>query len=372
MIQEAGKGPVRVCCLFGGRSGEHEVSLLSARAVMGAADPARYRILPVGITKEGVWKTPATDGPAEPARAFGPEAVAVALSSAPGFRGLIRIDGGDSAPWRRQPVDIVFPVLHGTFGEDGTVQGLIEMAGLPYVGSDVLGSAAAMDKDIMKRLFAHAGLPQVRWMTISSARWRLEGDLVTKEMEETLGYPVFVKPTNLGSSVGISRVTRRAELAPAVETAARHDARIIIEEGVPAREIECGVLGNADPEASTVGEIVPCKDFYDYEAKYLMEGSELLIPAPVDDTTARDIQALAVRAFRAVRAAGLGRVDFFLHKETGALYVNEINTMPGFTKISMYPKLWEASGLSYSALIDRLIDLGFERQAARNSLRFSR
>lgn len=375
MAREARHGRVRLCCIFGGRSGEHEVSLISARAVMKAADPSRYQIVPVGITREGFWQTPAEHGPPEPGRAFDPEAVPVALWSAPGFRGLLRIDspeGKDPPAWSRRPVDIVFPVLHGTYGEDGTVQGLIEMAGLPYVGSDVLGSASAMDKDVMKRLFERAGLPQVRWMTVTSDRWERQSDLVTKEIEEALGYPCFVKPINLGSSVGISKVCTRTELSPAIEVAARYDQRIIIEEGIPAREIECGVLGNSDPETSVLGEILPCKDFYDYEAKYLMKGSELLIPAPVDDATSRKIQALALRAFETVQAAGLARVDFFLHKETGEIYVNEINTMPGFTEISMYPKLWGASGVPYPDLIDRLINLGFARHAARASLRYSR
>jgi D-alanine-D-alanine ligase len=342
---------------------------------MKAADPSRYQILPVGITREGIWQTPAEEGPPEPGRAFDPEAVPVALWSAPGFRGLLRIgspEGKEPPAWSRCPVDIVFPVLHGTYGEDGRVQGLIEMAGLPYVGSDVLGSAAAMDKDVMKRLFERAGLPQVRWMTLTSRRWERQSDLVTKEIEESLGYPCFVKPINLGSSVGISKVTTRAGLSAAIEMAARYDQRIIIEEGIPAREIECGVLGNSEPEASVVGEILPCNDFYDYEAKYLMKASELLIPSPVDDATSRKIQALALRAFETVQAAGLARVDFFLHKETGEIYVNEINTMPGFTEISMYPKLWGASGVPYPALIERLINLGFARHTARASLRYSR
>jgi D-alanine-D-alanine ligase len=372
----AGQGErISVCVLFGGRSGEHEISLISARSIMKAADPGRYRILPVGITKEGIWKSPAVEGPLEPERALGPETVDVALWNVPGFKGLLRL-GEAGAPgeggWRRQAVDIVFPVLHGTFGEDGTVQGLIEMVGLPYVGSGVAGSAAAMDKEIMKRLFAEAGLPQVRWRAITVRRWRAEPELITKEIEESLGYPCFVKPSNLGSSVGISKVEGREALGTAIDAAARYDHKILIEEGIPAREIECAVLGNSDPEASVVGEVIPCKEFYDYEAKYLMEGSELLIPAPLDGKTAREVQGLATRAFRAVDAAGLARADFFVHKDTGRVYLNELNTMPGFTEISMYPKLWEASGLPYASLIDRLIQLGFERQAERGALRYAR
>ncbi len=368
-------GRTSVCVLFGGRSGEHEISLISARSIMKAADPARYRIIPVGITKEGIWKSPASEGSLDPERAFGPEAVEVVLWNLPGFKGLLRQGEGEGAcgtGWRRQAVDIVFPVLHGTFGEDGTVQGLIEMVGLPYVGSGVAGSAVAMDKEIMKRLFFQADLPQVRWRAIAVRRWRAEPELVTKEIEESLGYPCFVKPANLGSSVGISKVHAREELRTAIDTAARYDQKILVEEGIPAREIECAVLGNADPEASVVGEVVPCKEFYDYEAKYLMEGSELIIPAPLDGKTTREVQTLARRAFRALGASGLARADFFVHKDTGRVYLNELNTMPGFTKISMYPKLWEASGLPYTGLIDRLIQLGFERQAERDALRFTR
>jgi D-alanine-D-alanine ligase len=361
---------IAVGFLFGGRSGEHEVSITSARSLMRAADPVRYRVVPIGLTREGFWRTPAEDGPPEPDRAFGPGAVPVALWSEPDFRGLVRLSG--EAAWTRRPLDVVFPVLHGTFGEDGTVQGLLEMAGMPYVGSGVLGSAAGMDKHVMKRLFGEAGLPQVNWRMVASRRWQDERDVVMKEIEEAFDYPVFVKPCNLGSSVGISKVRARAELEPAIDTAAQYDRKILIEEGVPAREIEVAVLGNEEPEASVVGEIVPCKEFYDYEAKYLMEGSRLLIPAPLDPAAAREVQRIAVRAFQVVDAAGLARVDFFVHKESGRVILNELNTMPGFTDISMYPKLWEASGLPYSRLIDRLIALGLERHAEAARLRRSR
>jgi D-alanine-D-alanine ligase len=361
---------ITVGFLFGGRSGEHEISLISARSIMQSADPGRYRVVPVGITKEGVWRTPAGDGPPEPDRAFAPDAVEVALWSAPDFRGLVRLSG--EAPWSRIPLDIVFPALHGTFGEDGTVQGLLEMAGVPYVGSGVLGSAAGMDKHVMKRLFDEARLPQVKWRMVPARRWRAEPDVVMKEIEEAFPYPVFVKPCNLGSSVGISKVRSRAELEPAIDAAAQYDRKILVEEGVPAREIETAVLGNEEPETSVVGEIIPCKEFYDYEAKYLMEGSQLVIPAPLDAAATREVQRIAIRAFQAVDAAGLARVDFFVHKTSGQVYLNELNTMPGFTKISMYPKLWEASGLPYSRLIDRLIALGFERHAELARLRRSR
>ncbi|OGP83557.1 MAG: D-alanine--D-alanine ligase A [Deltaproteobacteria bacterium RBG_13_65_10] len=375
MAKEGKEGRVRVGVLFGGRSGEHEVSLVSARSVMGASSPDRYGIVPIGITREGLWRTPAEPGPPEPECAFGDASVEVALWCAQGFRGLVRLsDRPDGRPttWSRIPLDIVFPLLHGTFGEDGTVQGLIEMVGLPYVGSGVLGSAVGMDKGVMKRLFAAAGLPQVRWCTLTARRWAAERVVVMKELQEALGYPCFVKPANLGSSVGISKVHVHEALAPAIDLAARYDRKVIVEEGIPAREIECSVLGNEEPEASVAGEVIPCKEFYDYEAKYLLDGSQLLIPAPLDSPTMREVQAIALRAFHAVDAAGLARVDFFVHKETGRVYLNEINTMPGFTDISMYPKLWEASGVPYTALIDRLISLGFERHAEQAKLHRSR
>ncbi len=361
--------------LFGGRSGEHEVSVISARSVMEAADPSKYRIVPVGITRDGIWRTPAAEGPPEPDRAFGPETVEVALWASPGFRGLLRLSdpaGGGRCDWSRLGLDVIFPVLHGTFGEDGTVQGLIEMAGLPYVGSGVLGSSIAMDKHIAKRLFAQAGLPQVEWRMIPAKRWHSEPEVVAKEIADSFACPFFVKPANLGSSVGISKVHDRGEIAPALDLAATYDEKILVEEGVPAREIECAVLGNDEPEASVPGEIIPCKEFYDYEAKYLIQGSELRVPAPVDAATAREVQRLAIAAFQAVDASGLARVDFFLHKSTGKIYLNEVNTMPGFTKISMYPKMWEASGLPYPRLIDRLIALGLSRHAERARLRRSR
>jgi D-alanine-D-alanine ligase len=246
------------------------------------------------------------------------------------------------------------------------------MAGLPYVGSGVLASSVGMDKHIAKRLFAQAGLPQVAWRMIPAKRWRREPEAAAKEIADTFAFPFFVKPANLGSSVGISKVHNQGEIAPSLDLAASFDEKIIVEEGVPAREIECAVLGNDEPEASVPGEIVPCKEFYDYEAKYLMQGSELRIPAPIDAATAREVQRIAIAAFQAVDASGLARVDFFLHRDTGKIYLNEVNTMPGFTKISMYPKMWEASGLPYPRLIDRLIALGLSRHDERGRLRRSR
>ena len=274
-------------------------------------------------------------------------------------------------------VDVIFPVLHGTFGEDGTIQGLLELADLAYVGAGVLGSAAGMDKDVMKSLFRAAGLPIVRHVTLLRSQWEREPQKVQKLVESKVAYPVFVKPANLGSSVGISKAHDRKELGPAIAEAARFDGKIVIEEGVggknrKAREIECSVLGNDDPKASVAGEIVPCKEFYDYDAKYLDEGSELVIPAKITKAEMKKVQALAVAAFQAVDCTGLARVDFLMDPKSRKIWVNEINTMPGFTAISMYPKLWAASGLSYPDLIDRLIQLGIERHDDKKRNQYSR
>ena len=274
-------------------------------------------------------------------------------------------------------VDIIFPVLHGTFGEDGTIQGLLELADIAYVGAGVLGSAAGMDKDVMKRLFRDAGIPIVKHITVLRSAWREEPKKVRKQIESALKYPVFVKPANLGSSVGISKVHDASELAAAMDEAARYDRKLVVEQGVggkkdKAREIECSVLGNDDPIASVPGEVVPIKEFYDYNAKYLEEGSRLIIPAKLAKSKQNEVQRLAVAAFQAVDCAGLARVDFLMDPRTGKMYVNEINTMPGFTSISMYPKLWAATGIPYSELIDRLIQLGLERHADKKQNRYSR
>jgi D-alanine-D-alanine ligase len=273
--------------------------------------------------------------------------------------------------------DVVFNALHGKGGEDGTIQGLLELADLPYVGAGVLGSAAGMDKDVMKRLFRDAGLAIVRHLTVLRADWQKDSKRVRKEIEKKLKYPVFVKPANLGSSVGVSKARDRKELEKAMDEAAAFDRKIIVEEGVggkdrKAREIECSVLGNDRPEASIAGEVVPCKEFYDYEAKYLTEGSELLIPAKLSKKQMQQVQEMAVRAFLAVDCAGMARVDFLMDPKTERIYVNEVNTIPGFTAISMYPKLWAASGLPYPKLIDRLVQLALERHAEKKKTRFSR
>jgi D-alanine-D-alanine ligase len=394
---------LRVGILFGGRSGEHEVSLLSAASVLKAIDKDKYEVVPIGITKEGRWLTAAhaeglLRGETQPAaggkhlRAGDPEATpgaallargeAVIVPPVPQAHGLVpfetpAIEGAAHVAGHSIDVDVVFPVLHGTFGEDGTIQGLLELAGIPYVGAGVLGSAAGMDKDVMKKLFAAAGLPMVKHVTILRSQWEASTKDVVRQIESRLKYPVFVKPANLGSSVGISKVRERNELAPAIETAAAYDRKIVIEQGVggkkrKAREVECSVLGNDQPQASTVGEIVPSADFYDYKAKYLDEGSQLLIPAELTKKQMKEVQQMAVRAFQAVDCSGLARVDFLMDPVTEKIYLNEINTMPGFTSISMYPKLWAASGLEYGSLIDRLIQLALERDEEKRRNRYSR
>jgi D-alanine-D-alanine ligase len=392
---------IRVGILFGGRSGEHEVSLLSAASVLKAIDKEKYEVVPIGITKDGRWLTAehAEDLLAgklilEPRnlRAGDPEITEAAAVLARGEAVVVPPEpvhrqGGlvpfqtDAALLRRASdraidVDVIFPVLHGTFGEDGTIQGLLELADIAYVGAGVLGSAAGMDKDIMKSLFIAAGIPIVKHVTILRSEWEKDAKSVEKRVAK-LKYPVFVKPANLGSSVGISKVHNRKELGPAIEEAAKFDRKIVIEQGVggkedKAREIECSVLGNDEPEASVPGEIVPIKEFYDYDAKYLEEGSELIIPARITKAETTEVQELAVRAFKAVDCSGLARVDFLMDPKTRKIYLNEINTMPGFTSISMYPKLWAASGLEYPDLIDRLIQLGIERHEDKKKNQYSR
>jgi D-alanine-D-alanine ligase len=392
---------IRVGVLFGGRSGEHEVSLLSAASVLNAIDRNKYEVVPIGITKEGRWLTSVhaerlLEGKHredKSLRAGDPEATASAAVLASGDavivppvptsgadqHSLIPFSGNESAGTAKHAidVDVIFPVLHGTFGEDGTIQGLLELADIPYVGAGVLGSSAGMDKDIMKRLFAAAGLAIVNHVTVLRSQWREDPRRVTKQIEKRLKYPVFVKPANLGSSVGISKAHTRKELPAAMDLAASYDRKIVIEEGVggkkrKAREIECSVLGNDSPEASIAGEIVPVKEFYDYAAKYLDEGSELIIPAKLSKRRMKEVQEMAIAAFQAVDCSGLARVDFLLDPKSDKLYLNEINTMPGFTSISMYPKLWAASGVEYPKLIDRLIQLALERHAEKKKNQYSR
>jgi D-alanine-D-alanine ligase len=392
---------LRVGILFGGRSGEHEVSLLSAASVLKAIDKNKFDVLPIGITKEGRWLTSseaerllegkpieearhlrAGDPEATPGAAVLAKGEAVVVPPEPIHREKGMLPFQTAALARRATdrainVDIIFPLLHGTFGEDGTIQGLLELAEIPYVGAGVLGSAAGMDKDVMKALFRNAGLPIVKHVTILRRDWEAEPKKTEKLVERKLKYPVFVKPANLGSSVGISKAHNRKELGPAIYEAAKFDRKIVIEEGVggkknKAREIECSVLGNDRPQASVPGEIVPGKEFYDYTAKYLDEGSQLIIPAKLSETETKKVQELAIKAFQAVDCAGLARVDFLMDPKTRRLFVNEINTMPGFTAISMYPKLWAASGLAYPDLIEKLIQLGLERHEEKKKNQYSR
>ncbi|MEO6119919.1 MAG: D-alanine--D-alanine ligase family protein [Terriglobales bacterium] len=387
---------LKVGILFGGRSGEHEVSLLSAASVLNAIDKSKFEVVPIGITKAGQWVTAAhaerlLRGAAPPEthlRAGDPAATpgasilargeAMIVPPMPNAESLVPFSSAAS-PSGAIPihVDVVFPVLHGTFGEDGTIQGLLELADIPYVGAGVLGSAVGMDKDVMKKLFLAASLPLVKHVTILRTEWEREPRKVRRRLENELKYPFFVKPANLGSSVGISKVHDKSELAPAMDLAAGYDRKLVIEQGVggkkaKARELEVSVLGNDSPEASAPGEIVPSAEFYDYAAKYLDEGSQLMIPAKLTKSETKRIQQLAIAAFRAVDCSGLARVDFLMDAKSKKLYVNEINTMPGFTAISMYPKLWAASGLAYPQLITRLIELALERHAEKKQNQYSR
>lgn len=361
------KRRARVGLIFGGRSGEHEVSLRSARSVMAAIDHIKYEVVPIGITKEGHWTLSevelleAGDEPLQPA----------ALLGDPSQRALMQVrhEGDRVTLPNVAELDLIFPILHGPYGEDGTMQGLLELAGLPYVGSGVVGSAVAMDKVIFKKVMQAESLPILPYLLLLRSEWNQDPDRTIEQVESALDYPVFTKPANLGSSVGICKCDNRVELEAGLAEAARFDRRLVIEQGIDAREIECGVLGNDNPIASIAGEVIPSRDFYSYQAKYQDEGedaSDLLIPAPISDEMMAQVQAWAVQAYKAIDCAGLARVDFLLEKEgqrgePPRLFINEINTIPGFTSISMYPKLWQASGISYPELLDRLIELALER-----------
>ncbi len=365
---------IRVAILFGGRSGEHEVSLQSAASVLAAIDSRKYEVLPIGITKEGRWLAGNTAGAPTAERLAGVLRQGEPVIASADPRGPRLLPLNSSSAIRRRfagNIDVVFPLLHGTFGEDGTIQGLLDLMGIPYVGAGVLASAAGMDKDIMKRLFRDAGIPVAGWITVLRKEWRSHPAKVRLSAQRHIGYPAFVKPANLGSSVGISKVSRAGKLAAALNLAAHYDRKILIEKAVNAREIECAVLGNDQPKASVPGEIVPVNEFYDYEAKYIREGSKLLIPAPLDRRQTQRVRELALQAFKAIDCSGMARVDFLLDRKTGDIVVNEINTIPGFTAISMYPKLWEASEIPYTELIDRLIRLALERQTENNGTEYT-
>lgn len=364
----------RVGVLFGGQSGEHEVSIVSANAVLGALDRERYEVVPIGISKTGRWLA----GPDAMPKLLG-EANRALLPGGPDWAtaasdeqqtGLIATSdaANELAASDGQGVlggiDVLFPVLHGPRGEDGTVQGVFELAGVAYVGCGVLASAVGMDKAMMKAAFAAADLPLVPWTLVRRVDWQHKPDAVIEHVEATLSYPMFVKPANMGSSVGITKATDRATLEAGLHEAAGYDRRIVIEQGINAREIEISVLGNDEPDASVPGEIIPSKDWYDYEAKYIGGESEIVIPAQISAIQAEQVRTMALAAFRAIDGAGLARVDFLLDRDSGALFLNEVNTMPGFTPVSMYAKMWEASGLSYAALLDRLIELALERNGS--------
>ena len=351
---------LRVGVLFGGRSGEHEVSLASAASVIRGLDPAKYEPVPIGITKEGHWRVGVGAQKMLPEVLRGGDPVM--MTADPTDASLMPLKGGGAG----QHLDVIFPVMHGTFGEDGTIQGLLDLAGLPFVGAGVLGSAIGMDKDVAKRLLQVAKIPVVPWITVHRHDWEKNPKQIQRAIESKFKYPLFVKPATLGSSVGMTKVHSRAELAPALNLAAEFAMKILVEKAMVAREIEVSVLGNHDPKASIPGEIVPHREFYDYTAKYLEDGTQLLIPAKLKAAQVKTIQSLAVAAFRALELSGMARVDFFLEKRApGKLFLNEVNTIPGFTSISMYPKLWEASGIPFRELIDRLIALALEQHAEK-------
>ncbi len=358
---------LRVGVLFGGRSGEHEVSLASAASVIRALDPEKYEAVAIGISKDGRWLVGGAGQKLPPDVLKSGQRVM--LPGDPTAAALVPL--GEAAGQGASRVDVVFPVLHGTFGEDGTVQGLLDLAGLPYVGAGVLGSAVGMDKDVQKRLFIQAKLPVVDYLCVPRSDWERNRAATLKAVQKKFRFPVFVKPATLGSSVGMTKVAGKKQLAAALDQAAEFAQKILVERAVKGREIEVSVLGNEEPRASVPGEIVPHREYYDYAAKYLEEGTRLVIPAPLAKEQARKLQDYAVRVFRCVECAGMARVDFFLERRTGKILVNEINTIPGFTSISMYPKMWEASGVSYRELIDRLIELALAAQREKQRTKYS-
>ena len=357
---------LRVGVIFGGRSGEHEVSLASAASVIRALDPEKYEAVPIGIGKDGRWfiGTPAQKVLPDVLR----QGQRVMLSADPNVGALMPLEQSGAGSQR---VDVIFPVLHGTYGEDGTVQGLLDLAGLPYVGSGVIGSAVGMDKDMAKRLFLQARLPVGEFLAILRSEWESGRERILKAVAKKFRFPLFVKPATLGSSVGMTKVHKREELPVALDLAAEFAQKILVERNIRGREIEVSVLGNDEPQASVPGEIIPHREFYDYTAKYLEEGTRLEIPAKLTKAQVQRFQEYAVRAFRCLECRGMARVDFFLERPSGRIYVNEINTIPGFTSISMYPKLWEASGIPYRELIDRLIQLALAEHREKQRTKYS-
>ena len=366
------KKRLRVGILFGGRSGEHEVSLASAASVIRALDTEKYEAVPIGITKDGRWLVgPAAQKMTE--QKMLPELLKtgerVVLPPDPSASALVPLAPGNTQPSVK--VDVIFPVLHGTFGEDGTVQGLLDLAGVPYVGSGVLGSAVGMDKDVQKRLFRDAKIPIVEYLCFTRHKWETNRGKTLVAIKKKFRFPLFVKPATLGSSVGMTRVHEAAELPAAMDLAASFALKILVERAIRGREIEVAVLGNEDPRASVPGEIIPHREYYDYSAKYLESGSQIEIPAKLSKTQTAQFQEYAIRGYRSIECAGMARVDFFLERGTKKIYLNEINTIPGFTSISMYPKMWEASGVPYKELISRLIELAIEQHAEKSRTKYS-
>jgi D-alanine-D-alanine ligase len=355
--------------LFGGKSGEHEVSVRSAVSVIEALDPAEYDLRVIGITKAGTLATTAETGRMLPAAVR--EKVTLCEATAGDGRQVRLLPGTTRSNADHDQPEIIFPLLHGPYGEDGTIQGLLEVAGLPYVGCGVLASAVGMDKDVMKRLFMQAGLPVLPFRVVRSNEIAGCIDRLASELENGFGYPMFSKPANLGSSVGVCKIHSRHEFADALAFSAQFDRKVVIEKGIDARELECAILGNDRPQASIVGEIIPAREYYDYQAKYADPNSRIEIPAPIPADKAAEIRAIAVKAFELIDGSGLARVDFFMEREAGAVWLNEINTMPGFTPISMYAKLWAASGVGFNDLIRNLVRLGLERHAERTAFRVS-
>ena len=365
--------------IFGGRSGEHAVSLMSAKSIMEAIDPERFEVVPIGITPEGRWlktgdpwkalREGISDQNGVPIALLGetasPEAVTAGSEAGQRVPAVVEAALPPRAVSLTEQVDVVFPVLHGTFGEDGTIQGLLEMAGLPYVGAGVLGSALGMDKAMAKAVWERFGLPVSRYVVVTRSEWERTPEAVASRVEGGFPYPVFVKPANAGSSVGVSKAKNRQQLTTALDLACRYDRKVLVEEFIDGREVECSVLGNEDPIASLPGEVVPCNEFYDYKAKYIDGDSALVIPAELPADVTQQVRETAVAAFKALDLAGMARVDFFVTRKDNRPIINEVNTIPGFTQISMYPKLWEATGLSYRDLITQLIELAIERYQDR-------
>ena len=354
---------LKVGIIFGGRSGEHEVSFYSASSIIKAINRDKYTVVPIGITKEGRWISPYESALAlQSGRIEGKSTVI--LVNNPSGKSLISIDNHQEfkkETWEGK-LDVIFPVLHGPYGEDGTIQGLLELADIPYVGAGVAASAVSMDKELMKTIFKQKSLPVLKWLTIKRKDWQKDKEEILSLIQNTFEYPLFVKPTNLGSSVGITKVHRKEELEKAIDLASSYDRKILIEEGLEgAREIECSVLGNDEPQTSVVGEVKPAGEFYNYDSKYIDQATQLIVPADLPEEISGKVKQIALEAFKAIDAAGMARVDFFVTKKENKIFLNEINTIPGFTSVSMYPRLWEASGVSYSKLIDRLIQLALER-----------